>query len=174
MNMDPEPSSGQIRRKRHSESELEQQMHSTTAARSCHACNRKKIRCDKKRPCSSCTRSGRPSCSYPLSGPRVRRTKKTIMAEMVSRIASLENSLAKATDEQAIGLSVPRTPISETANSISLEQLARATRSENVIEKFRDDVLVQNGSSSQYFNEVFLSRVIGEVSSAEVDTRLIF
>lgn len=96
------------------------------------------------------------------------------MAEMVSRIASLENSLAKATDEQAIGLSVPRTPISETANSISLEQLARATRSENVIEKFRDDVLVQNGSSSQYFNEVFLSRVIGEVSSAEVDTRLIF
>lgn len=174
--MDSEPSSAQLKLSQHSEPELEQQILSATAcsqtnasvSRSCYACNGKKIRCDKQRPCSSCTRSDR-LCSYPRSGPRIRRSKQTLMAEMASRISSLEKSLAKAKDEQRTGPSVPKTPISETTNTTSSAQPARETYSGNLSEKSREDVVVQNGSSTQYFNEILLSRVIEEVSYTNVD-----
>lgn len=70
---------------------------------------------------------------------------------MASRISSLEKSLAKANsrDSSALGISV-----SKNSSSSSLAQPVRLRD---------DDVLVEKGSSSQYFNEVMLSRVIEEV-----------
>lgn len=126
-------------------------------ARSCHACNRKKIRCNKKEPCSACTRAGRP-CEYPASGPRIRRPKKTIIADMSSRIAELEKSLAKAKESD------PITPSSHWSESVaSSGQLKNALYSGPSDHRSRGDILVQKGSSSQYFNEILLSKVINEV-----------
>jgi len=127
--------------------------------RSCYSCSSKKTRCDRKEPCSSCTRAGRP-CSYPPLGPRQRRTKKTIMEAMASRISSLEKSLAKVREEET---SVPTAHISEIANSTPSPQPAPALHTDNLSERSSEDILVQKGSSSQYFNEILLSRVIGEV-----------
>lgn len=135
--------------------------------RSCHACNRKKIRCNKKQPCSACTRAGR-SCEYPASGPRIRRPKKTIIADMSSRIAELEKSLAKAKD------SGPTTPSPHWTESVaSSGQLKNALYSGPSEDSSRGDIVVQKGSSSQYFNEILLSRVIDEVlrPSGKVNTR---
>lgn len=116
--------------------------------RSCYGCNNKKIRCDKKEPCSQCTRAGRP-CTYPAMGPRKRRAKKTIMEEMATRISNLEKSVAKIREEAAPSRTANTTP----------------SHSDNLSERSIDDILVQKGSSSQYFNEILLSRVIGEVST---------
>lgn len=125
--------------------------------RSCHACNRKKIRCNKKQPCLACTRAGRP-CEYPPSGPRIRRPKKTIIADMSSRIAELEKSLAKAKDSE------PTTPSPHWADSVANPgQLKNALYSGPSENSSRGDIVVQKGSSSQYFNEILLSRVIDEV-----------
>ena len=138
----------------------------TAVPRSCYTCNRNKIRCDRSGPCSSCTRSGK-QCSYPPSGSRIRRSKKTIMAEMASRISSLEKSLAKATAEPKTGGSGPRTPLpateTETKNTTFSAQPAREKQSGTLSERSREDVVVQKGSSSQYFNEILFSRVIEEV-----------
>jgi hypothetical protein len=118
--------------------------------RSCYACHSKKIKCDKKEPCSSCIRSSK-TCSYPPLGPRVRRRKQAIISDMASRIASLEKSLAQA------GKEVPTafTPISEPRSPGSPDETEGREE--------RDDVLVQEGSSDQYFNEVFFSRAIEEI-----------
>ena len=129
--------------------------------RSCYGCNSKKIRCDKTEPCSSCARAGRP-CLYPPVGPRKRRAKATLMADMASRISTLEKSVEKA---RKVETSVPTVPISETANITRSTQPATTLHSDNLSERFREDILVQKGSSSQYFNEILLSRVIGEVST---------
>jgi len=88
------------------------------------------------------------------------------MAEMASRILSLEKSLAKATDEQRNGRSGTGSRVSETTNVVttSSAQPAKEPQSINLSERSREDVLVQNGSSSQYFNEILLSRIIEEVS----------
>ena len=149
----------------------EQQVHTPSATtiavpRSCYTCNRNKIRCDRSAPCSLCTRSGK-QCSYPPSGPCIRRSKKTIMAEMASRISSLEKSLAEATAEPQTGGSAPRTSLpateTETKNTTSSVQSAGETQSGTLSGRSREDVVVQKGSSSQYFNEILFSRVIEEV-----------
>lgn len=132
---------------------------SLPAPRSCYGCNRKKIRCDKKEPCSSCGRAGRP-CAYPPSGPRTRRAKKTIIADMASRISSLEKSLAQAKNEAQ---SAQTASHSKSLKSTPLAQPVTTLHSSNPSQRSREDVLVQNGSSSQYFNEVIFSRVIEDV-----------
>ena len=129
--------------------------------RSCYGCNSKKIRCDKTEPCSSCARAGRP-CVYPPLGPRKRRAKTTIMADMASRIATLEKSVDKA---RKVETSIPTVLTSEPANVTRSMQQATASHSCNLGERSREDILVQKGSASQYFNEILLSRIIEEVST---------
>lgn len=127
------------------------------APRSCYRCKERKVRCDKKTPCSPCRRGGS-SCEYPPSGPRVRRSKKTMMAEMASRISSLEASAASTSGGGAAAdHSEDRSPADALEGSPSgrPRQLPR--------ERSRGDVLLRSGSSSQYFNEVFLSGVIKNV-----------
>ncbi|KAH8885868.1 hypothetical protein GQ53DRAFT_750931 [Thozetella sp. PMI_491] len=126
-------------------------------SRSCYACNQKKIRCDKKEPCSSCRRAHKP-CVYPPVGPRVRRTRNTIISDMAGRIASLEKSLAEARAREA-----PSQTSSETESSTpSPALLASANRPSDVPERFQEEVLLQKGSSSQYFNDILFSRAIEE------------
>ncbi|CAM1510756.1 Fc.00g082690.m01.CDS01 [Cosmosporella sp. VM-42] len=82
------------------------------------------------------------------------------MAEMASRISDLEKSLAKARDER---LSAPTTPISDMSNVTSSAQSAGSVHTIKSTASSRDDILVQTGASSHYFNEILLSRVIEEV-----------
>ena len=86
----------------------------------------------------------------------------TIMADMASRISTLEKSVEKARE---VELSVPTVPVSEMAEITRSTQPAITLHSDNLSERFREDILVQKGSSSQYFNEILLSRVIEEVSA---------
>ncbi|KAF2503372.1 hypothetical protein BU16DRAFT_476215 [Lophium mytilinum] len=143
-----------------SEPDSEETQSSRWTSRSCYTCNSKKIRCDKREPCSSCLRAGRP-CAYPRPGPRKRRTKETIIADMASRISSLEKSLREARKDEA---SVSTNLHSEAA---SHTPSATALNSEHLRERSRGGILVQKGSSSQYFNEVFMSRVIEEERNVE-------
>lgn len=127
--------------------------------KSCYACSSKKIRCDRKDTCSSCTRAGK-VCIYPPLGPRKRKAKAAVMAGMTSRIASLEKSVAKVHEEEDVACStdhnIPNHILTPALNAKAMP-LSKAQGASG------DDVLVQNGSSSQYFNEIILSRVIGEV-----------
>ncbi|KIH92786.1 hypothetical protein SPBR_02438 [Sporothrix brasiliensis 5110] len=120
--------------------------------RSCLACKAKKIRCDKTRPCQRCTRAGR-SCAYPPPGPRVRRTKGAIMAAMASRLADLEAQLKEKGVPKSIGMAEKR---------VTHRQTQHASTRDTVTPGHTVDVLVERGSSSQYFNEVLLARVIGD------------
>lgn len=132
-----------------------QQLSARPVPRSCYSCKRKKIRCDKREPCLPCTRACTP-CEYPPLGPRIRRAKRTIIAEMSSRIADLEKTLATARSEETPRQATPSIE-SEDIPSHLKNALYYGRRS-------RQDVLIQKGSSSQYFNEIMFSRVIKEVS----------
>ncbi|CAK7216955.1 hypothetical protein SCUCBS95973_002988 [Sporothrix curviconia] len=134
------------------------------APRSCLACNARKTRCDKQQPCQSCARAGR-ACLYPPAGPRVRRTKKAIMATMATRIAALEKQLNEAKSKPSMQVEMSTGP------SITARQPRKDTAATHRTKSKeyptppaadREDILVQNGSSSQYFNEVILSRVMAD------------
>jgi len=134
--------------------------------RSCHACHSKKIRCDKKAPRSACTRASKP-CVYPPAGPRVRRTKKAMMTDFASRLSSIERAIVKsgAGVTSATGSSIPNSTGGghSTEAGHNTESSSTAVNSDRLSETPRDHLLVDKGSSSEYFNEVLVSRVIEEV-----------
>jgi len=127
------------------------------SSRSCSNCSQRKIRCDKNLPCSHCTRARRP-CSYPAPGPRVRRSKKTIMADMASRLSTLEKSLTSARQEPK-PISSPKTPTTVSAPTPHSTMNVSNTSPRDA----KQYILVDRNSSSQFFDEVLVSQVIGEV-----------
>lgn len=82
------------------------------------------------------------------------------MADMAGRLASLEKTLARVTGERQV-TAIPDIFVFDNAES-----------AEEGSERSNDDVLLQRGSSSQYFNEILLSRMIGEVCEPKYDYHL--
>lgn len=64
--------------------------------RSCHDCNRRKVRCDKSWPCDNCVRLG-VECSYPPPGRKPRKITKrsSNKTELISRLSHLEDQIKK-------------------------------------------------------------------------------
>ena len=83
------------------------------------------------------------------------------MADMASRISNLEKSVAKAREEES---SVTTASVSGFSGGTPMKQLVESFHYDNVSDRSRKGILVQKGSSSQYINEIFFSRVIEEVS----------
>lgn len=69
---------------------------STLLERSCHDCNRRKVRCNKAFPCENCVRLG-VECTFPLPGRKSRKTQQrpSNKAELVSRLSLLEREVQK-------------------------------------------------------------------------------
>ena len=68
--------------------------------RSCTTCRKRKVRCDKKHPCSNCNKAGI-ECIFPRPGRAPRRSKKPPDSELLARLRRLEGvvqSLGKGVD----------------------------------------------------------------------------
>lgn len=68
--------------------------------RSCTTCRKRKVRCDKKHPCSNCHKAGI-ECIFPRPGRAPRRSKKPPDSELLARLRRLEGvvqSLGKGVD----------------------------------------------------------------------------
>ncbi|KAF2458311.1 fungal-specific transcription factor domain-containing protein, partial [Lineolata rhizophorae] len=59
------------------------------SARSCVTCRRRKVKCDKRQPCSNCTRA-RIECVFPSPGRAPRKPRKPPEAELMERLRRLE------------------------------------------------------------------------------------
>lgn len=145
--------------------------------RSCATCRRRKVRCDKHMPCGPCSRGGH-VCSYPPKEPRRPRVGKTTMCEVANRIQKLEKTLSNIPPDRSFR--EPFRPASVSApvsavNSASTSAPRRASSNYQSPDQRkpadsspRGEILLEKGSSSQYFNEVLISRVIGQVSHDQV------
>lgn len=131
---------------------------SRRAERSCVLCHRRKVRCDRKTPCSPCTR-GSYSCTYPQVGRPVKRARKTTIIDIASRIQDLERTLVSVSQERSP--SNPPRPASEPEPDSSS---SRPVRTVHRPPPENDEILLRQGTSSRYFDEVLISRVIGQVS----------
>lgn len=139
--------------------------------RSCSLCHRRKVRCDKKSPCASCARGGF-ACVYPQAGQPIRRVRKTTIADVASRISDLEKTLTSAAGaghRHRFGgpASVAGTPAASVLGTNrpaeGSSRSATAPPSGPFEKGVGDEILVRKGASSQYFDEVLISRVIEEV-----------
>jgi hypothetical protein len=129
--------------------------------RSCILCHRRKIKCDKKSPCATCTKTG-VLCCYPTASEQpVRRQRKTTIADVAERLVRLERTLVAISSSDAAAdaqmeTGTPAQSVETRAPGVSDGEGGR----QSVMEEF----LLQNGDSSRYMNEILISRVLEEVS----------
>ncbi|MCJ1389916.1 hypothetical protein MMC18_002773 [Xylographa bjoerkii] len=84
---------------------------SSVNPRSCTTCRKRKVRCDKKHPCSNCHKAGI-ECIFPRPGRAPRRSKKPSDSELLARLRRLEGvvqSLGKGADGEDLSPEVEET-----------------------------------------------------------------
>ncbi|KAM0425654.1 hypothetical protein ACHAPT_009186 [Fusarium lateritium] len=119
--------------------------------RSCAVCHRRKVRCDKKLPCSQCIRGGFP-CSYPPVQNVIRRTRKTTISDVATRISEMEKTLEAFKSGQTSPQPTPSTALVARASNPPASDTTEQNR--------REGLLFSKGRVSHYVNEVLFSRVI--------------
>ncbi|KAK9444435.1 fungal specific transcription factor [Metarhizium brunneum] len=117
--------------------------------RSCVVCHRRKVRCDRRSPCSACTRNGS-LCAYPPSNQAVGRVRKTTISDVASRLSSLEKTITAAT--------IDTTPSTQP----SVPGRAFTDHEPRPKERQSPKILLHNQNSSQYFDDLFTTRAIEE------------
>lgn len=78
-------------------------------SRSCVTCRRRKVRCNKRNPCSNCTKAGI-ECIFPAPGRAPRRPKRPQDAELLSRLRRLESVIEQIREKKGNDASPPRQP----------------------------------------------------------------
>jgi hypothetical protein len=138
----------------------------TGIERSCVMCHQRKIRCDKRSPCSNCARVDL-FCCYPGPQRAGRRPPKTTIAELATRVARLERTIVEISNGS------PRDSNGETdsAHTPPLESLT-ANEMQTGEDRPAEELLVQDGYSSRYVNEILLSRILDEVAFSPYIHRL--
>ncbi|RFU36297.1 hypothetical protein B7463_g94, partial [Scytalidium lignicola] len=127
------------------------------AARSCITCHQRKIRCDKKSPCLNCVRAD-VLCCYPTPQQNRARPHRTTIADVAARVARLERTV-KAIENSTSSAPSPTQPDGSYPMSTDDDD-GQESRVEGSSPS--RELLVQDGSKSQYFNEFILSRVLAE------------
>lgn len=114
-------------------------------------CHQRKVRCSKTLPCSACARLGVP-CRYPSADlHRPRRVQKVTITD---RVAQLERSLAVLANSPMpmAQPAPPEDPKRDPSAAYPSDPPPSPSR--------RQELLVQDGGSTRYINETFLSRIL--------------
>ncbi|KFY79619.1 hypothetical protein V499_01405 [Pseudogymnoascus sp. VKM F-103] len=133
--------------------------------RSCQLCHQRKIRCDKTLPCSNCVR-GHTSCHYPGNERKARRPHKTTITDVASRVTKLERVIAAMSNHHGIATEAAATTEGQafhTHDGAGISRCSEVTianhpETREKRESSTEELLVQDGESSCYVNEVLLSR----------------
>ena len=131
--------------------------------KACVLCHRRKVRCDKTLPCSTCARLG-VLCCYPASEAAALRKPKTTIADIASRLVMLERTviaLSRGSEEADSGggaAARDSSSVGETSRRAILSKRSSTRRGS------AEEILVQHGYASQYINEILLSHILKEVS----------
>jgi hypothetical protein len=120
--------------------------------RSCLTCHQRKIRCDKRSPCSNCVRND-VLCCYPEVEQRRRRPQKATIGEISTRLARLERTITAITK----GTAAPDVDV------VPDVAVPRSERGYPATVGSPAELLVRDGDTSRYINEVILSRILDEV-----------
>lgn len=161
----------------------------TLLHRSCHECNRRKVRCNKTDPCGNCVRFG-VACTFPPPGRKARKPPKSASnkAELISRLSRLEGEFEKLGQSQPEATSVDlpeeqdRHPSGGSsrnvhpllAKDLAADVLAEAedempgsqkANSTSLEDQFGRLVVDRNNGTTQYVNHRVLADLANQVNS---------
>jgi len=138
--------------------------------RSCEICHQRKIRCDKRSPCSNCVR-GNNFCRYPRTERQPRRPHKTTITDVSARVSQLERTLAtiakgKNRSLKSFEAVEAESTTRDDAEDSPLGNVFVDSESHEIHSEDRastEEMLVEDGRSSCYVNEALLFRILAEV-----------
>lgn len=130
--------------------------------RSCLMCHERKIRCDRRLPCSNCARVDL-LCCYPEAKRNETRPQKMSITEMASRVARLERTIA--TLSSVASTASNGDAVSEHSSSW---RMSAANEVEVAADPPCEELLLHDddGNSSRYVNEALFSRLLDGVRSS--------
>jgi hypothetical protein len=88
----------------------------SASSRSCVTCRRRKVRCNKRSPCSNCVKTN-VECVFPPPGRAPRKSKRPPDAELLSRLRRLEGVIQHLSDKNGEAGSVSSLSPIQTASS---------------------------------------------------------
>ncbi|CAG8001618.1 unnamed protein product [Penicillium salamii] len=142
---------------------------STLLRRSCHDCNRRKVRCNKSLPCNNCERLGF-ECSYPPPGRKPRKIikKASNKTELVSRLGFLEDQIKQLGGKVFEEESPNGPPVQE--NDVDVQE-SRAVRSWLDKQSPRGGVSDQSGEVNESELEISKESVSPKASSSTLENQ---
>lgn len=90
-------------------SNINNSSHEPLNSRSCVTCRRRKVRCNKRTPCSNCAKAGI-ECVFPAPGRAPRKPRRPQDAELLSRLRRLEGVIDQIKDKKPENTSPPAPP----------------------------------------------------------------
>ncbi|CAI7632608.1 unnamed protein product [Penicillium bialowiezense] len=135
--------------------------------RSCLRCHERKIRCDKKSPCTRCVRQG-VACQYPGPSRVKRQPPKKNMTDVAARLEQLERSITALVCERSNQAPTSQTnsnPYENNHDTPSAGALATPNSNSPVTSTSTEKPRFQGfrgflGKDGRYINEPLLSRVL--------------
>jgi len=137
--------------------------------RSCVTCRRRKVRCDKRYPCSNCQKA-HIDCIFPAPGRAPRKPRKPPDTELLARLRRLEGVV------QSLGVQVDDEPPpsdkgSQSSNGTAQVKLESGTdtgvigdvRTENRLEESFGRLVIDDKGRSRYVNNRFWAALSNEV-----------
>lgn len=88
------------------------------SSRSCVTCRRRKVRCNKRSPCSNCVKAGT-DCIFPPPGRAPRKSKRPPDTELLSRLRRLEGVIEHLSGKNPEAASTSVSPTQPTSSGIS-------------------------------------------------------
>ena len=143
--------------------------------RSCTTCRRRKVRCDKRHPCSNCSKAGI-ECIFPGPGRAPRRSKKPPDTELLARLRRLEGvvqSLGKGIDGEELQ---PEGEDAKTDGEHSMEMQQQQPAEvdpppQSAAEIFNKDKIMKGRKTNGSLDQEFGHLVVSEGRSRYVSNR---
>lgn len=139
-----------------SSAQLQESSNIPDPGRSCISCHKRKVRCDRKLPCTQCVRSNW-SCSYPTPD---RETAKKVspFQDITTRLERLEAKLLEAVDKQSF---TQPSPAEKSSPIVSEHQPKRARTRQP--DPSRWEVLLRHGNQVHYVDNTNLLDLFQDV-----------
>lgn len=100
---------------------------SSSSSRSCVTCRRRKVRCNKRSPCSNCVKAGI-DCVFPPPGRAPRKSKRPPDGELLSRLRRLEGVIEHLSGKNAeVGGSATTSPTQPASSSFDFGAASTVT-----------------------------------------------
>ena len=133
--------------------------------RSCWTCHKRKVRCDKELPCSTCVRTGS-ECSYPELPEKKKRSKRLPASAILARLAHLERKINQINKRGGAAGSGSKQSITVAGTSTDAPIVANkaVVETDSHPEKETPGVLLSQGGQSRYFSDEMMASIAQNVS----------